>query len=111
LRADPVTVYPADERNRVLAFHRWVPGQGHDVVVVVSLAEWTFYDRTYALGFPRPGHWSERFNSDFFDHLPNPRVQGNPGGVEAGGPPLHGMPCSTGITIPANSVLVFAFDG
>lgn len=110
LRADPVTVYPADQRNRVLAFHRWVPGEGRDVVVLVSLAERTFYDHAYALGFPRPGHWHEVFNSDFYDYLPNPWVQGNPGGVSAGGPPLHGMPHSAGITIPANSVLVFAAD-
>jgi 1,4-alpha-glucan branching enzyme len=110
LRADPITVYPDDERNRVLAFHRWVPGEGHDVVVVASLAEWTFYDHAYALGFPRPGHWHEIFNSDRYDHFANPWVQGNPRGVDAGGPPLHGMPHSAGTTIPANSVLVFAAD-
>jgi hypothetical protein len=74
LRADPVTVYPADERNRLLAFHRWVPGDGRDVVVVASLAEWTFYERSYALGFPLPGHWHEVFNSDLYDHFANPWV-------------------------------------
>jgi 1,4-alpha-glucan branching enzyme len=108
LRAGPINVYPADERNRILAFHRWVPGEGRDIVVVASLAEWTFYDHAYALGFPLPGHWQEVFNSDLYDHFANPWVQGNPGGVSAGGPPLHGMPHSTGITIPANSLLVFA---
>jgi 1,4-alpha-glucan branching enzyme len=37
-------------------------------------------------------------------------VQGNPGGVSADGGPLHGMAQSAGITIPANSLLVFARD-
>ena len=76
--------------------------------MVASLAEWTFYDHAYALGFPRPGHWHEVFNSDVYDHFANPWVQGNPGGVSADGPPLHGMPHSARITIPANSVLVLA---
>ncbi len=110
LRSDPVTVYPPDEGSRVLAFHRWVSGAGRDVVVVVSLCESTFSDHGYALGFPLPGHWHEVFNSDVYDHFPNPWAQGNPGGVTADGPPMHGMPQSAGITIPANSVLVLARD-
>ena len=110
LRSDAVTVYPADNANRVLAFHRWLPGVGRDVVVVASLRESTFYDHGYRLGFPLPGHWHEVFNSDLYDHFANPWVQGNPGGVGADGGPMHGMPQSAGITIPANGVLVFARD-
>jgi hypothetical protein len=83
---------------------------GRDVVVVVSLGESTFYDHSYALGFPRPGDWHEVFNSDLYDHFANPWAQGNPGGITAGGPPMHGLPCSAQITIPANSLLVFARD-
>ncbi len=110
LRSDPVTVYPPDDDNRVLAFHRWVPDVGRDVVVVASLSESTFSWGGYALGFPLPGRWHEVFNSDAYDHFPNPWVQGNLGGISADGPPMHGMPHSAGITVPANSVLVFARD-
>ena len=110
LRADPIAVYATDHANRVLAFNRWVPGVGRDVVVVASLGESTFYDHSYALGFPRPGHWHEVFNSDLYDHFANPWVQGNPGGITADGPPMHGLPHSARITIPANSLLVFARD-
>jgi 1,4-alpha-glucan branching enzyme len=111
LRAEPVNVYHVDEHNRILAFHRWVPGAGRDVVVVASLREDTFYDRSYALGFPLPGQWHEVLDSDVYDHFFNPQAQGNPGGVSADGPPLHGLGQSAGITIPANSLLVFARDG
>jgi 1,4-alpha-glucan branching enzyme len=52
LRGDGVNVIHAHNENRILAFHRWVPGEGHDVVVVASLNELNQYD--YAIGFP-PG--------------------------------------------------------
>jgi len=108
LRSEGINVFHIDEFNRVLAFHRWVPGVGHDVVVVLSLREGTFYDHSYALGFPLSGQWREVFNSDVYDSFPNPWVQGNFGGISAGGGPMHGLPYSAGITIPANSILVFA---
>jgi len=110
LRSEPVNVYHNDNLNRVLAYHRWVPGVGRDVVVIVSLREQTFYDHSYAIGFPRPGHWHEIFNSDGYDHFANPWVQGNPGGIDADRQPMHGMDQSARITIPANSILVFARD-
>jgi len=110
LRSEPINVFQIDQYNRVLAFHRWVPGVGRDVVVVVSLREATYYDHSYQLGFPLPGYWHEVFNSDAYDNFLNPWVQGNAGGISADGPAMHGLPHSAGITIPANSVLVFARD-
>jgi 1,4-alpha-glucan branching enzyme len=108
LRDDPIIVYPPDNANRVQAFQRWVPGGGRDVVIVASLSESTLYG--YQLGFPQPGGWLEVFNSDVYDHFVNPWVQGNAGSVTAGGHALHGMPHSAQLTIPANSLLVFARD-
>jgi 1,4-alpha-glucan branching enzyme len=35
-------------------------------------------------------------------------VAGNGGGIDAEGPPLHGLPCSASIVIPANGFVVFA---
>jgi 1,4-alpha-glucan branching enzyme len=106
LRAEPIAVFPPDEDNRVLAFQRWVPWAGQDVVVVLSLNESTL--RGYRLGFPQPGAWREVFNSDYYDNFPNPWVAGNAGAVEADGPGLHGFAQSATLTIPANGLLVFA---
>jgi len=106
LRDEPITVYPPDEDNRVLAFQRWVPWAGQDVVVVAGLNESTL--RGYQLGFPQPGSWREVFNSDYYDNYPNPWVAGNGGAVEADGPGLHGFDQSATLTIPANGLLVFA---
>jgi 1,4-alpha-glucan branching enzyme len=110
LRGEGLNVFHVHNDNRVLAFHRWLPGIGHDVVVVASLNESTFYDHSYRLGFPGAGHWLEVFNSDIYDTFLNPYAQGNPGGVTAVGPGMHGLPVSAGITLPANSMLVFARD-
>lgn len=111
LCADGLNVFHVHNQNRILAFQRWVPGAGHDVVVVVSLNEATFYDGSYVLGFPADGYWREVFNSDVYDRFVNPEVQGNFGGIWAKEEPRHGLPASAGITIPANSVLVFAREG
>lgn len=109
LRSEPVVIYPLDDRARVLAFHRWVPGVGCDVVVVAGFAETTFHG-DYALGLPRGGRWNEILNSDYYDHFPNPCTAGNGGFVIANGGPMHNMPHSARITLPANGLLVFATD-
>ena len=110
LRDEGINVFHVHNDNRVIAVHRWVPGVDRDVVVVASLNESTFYDRSYRLGFPVAGHWREVFNSDVYDQWVNPNVQGNFGGVTADGSAWDGLPASAGITLPANSLLVFARD-
>jgi 1,4-alpha-glucan branching enzyme len=99
-------VFHVHNHNRILAFHRWVPGFGHDVVVLVSLHESTYFG--YEVGFPGSGFWREEFNSDVYDHWVNPWVAGNSGGIVAGGQGRHGLPTSARLTIPANSILVFS---
>lgn len=106
LRADPVVVYPLARDARVLAFQRWVPGVGRDVVVVASFAETTFTG--YALGFPRGGTWREVFNSAAYEAGPD--IPGNGGMIVADGPGMHDMPASAQVTVPANALLVFALD-
>ena len=85
LRGEGLNVFHVHNDNRVIAFHRWVPGVGRDVVVVASLNESTFYDHSYRIGFPVGGHWNEVFNSDIYDQWFNPNAQGNSGGVTADG--------------------------
>jgi 1,4-alpha-glucan branching enzyme len=106
LRGETVNAYYASDSDRVLAFHRWIPSLGQDVIVVATLSETTWYG--YDLGFPIAGAWSEVFNSDVYDNFVNPFVAGNGGGICAGGGPMHGFAASAAIVIPANSVLVFA---
>lgn len=108
LRSESVNPYYVHNDNRILAVHRWLEGIGRDVVVVASLNEATF-DR-YELGLPQPGKWLEVFNSDYYDHLPNPWVAGNGGVIEAWSTPRDGFPASATLRIPANSLLVFARD-
>lgn len=111
LRGDGLNVFHVHNNNRVMAFHRWLPNVGRDAVVVASLNENTFYNYSYRIGFPVRGHWREVFNSDIYDEWFNPNAQGNPGGIDANGPAWDGLPTSAEITVPANSILVFARDG
>ena len=43
-----------------------------------------------------------------YDNWVNPIAAGNGSGVNADGPPLHGLPCSANVVIPANGFVVFA---
>jgi 1,4-alpha-glucan branching enzyme len=97
-------IFHVHNRNRIIAFHRWIEGVGEDVVVIASLSETTHYG--YRLGFPWYGGWREVFNSDVYDNWVNPVVAGNGPGVFAGGPPLHDLPASADLVIPANGLLV-----
>ncbi|WP_376967881.1 alpha-amylase family glycosyl hydrolase (plasmid) [Azospirillum sp. A26] len=104
LQSDFVNVSTVHNESRILAFHRWTDN-GEDAFVIFSLNDATLTG--YELGFPRGGWWREVFNSDFYDHLPNPWVSGNAGGVSAAGRAMHGFEQSASVTIPANAVLVF----
>jgi 1,4-alpha-glucan branching enzyme len=111
LRGEGLNVFYTSDADRVIAFHRWVQGVGRDVVVVATLSETTW--GSYQIGFPSAGHWVEVFNSDAYDScnangvLVNPQVVGNQGGVDASDSPMHGLPASASVIIPANSVVVF----
>jgi 1,4-alpha-glucan branching enzyme len=106
LRGQGFRVVHAHDQNRVLAFHRWVEGEGHDVIVVLHLA--TFHRFGYHIGFPGGGVWREIFNSDVYENWVNPQVAGNGGQVVAEPQPLHGFGHSASLVLPANSLLVFA---
>jgi 1,4-alpha-glucan branching enzyme len=108
LRGERMNVFYVHEGDRVIAFHRWIEGQGRDVVVICSLNESTLW--SYTLGFPRGGPWLEVFNSDVYENWVNPWTAGNTGSVWASGPGRHGLPTSAIVVIPANSLVVFAKD-
>jgi len=63
LRGPNVHILRADRERKVLAMHRWRDGGRHDDTVVVA----NFADRTIdnlRIGFPAPGRWNVRLNSD-----------------------------------------------
>jgi 1,4-alpha-glucan branching enzyme len=106
LRGQGLRVVHVHDQNRVLAFHRWVESEGHDVLVVVHLA--AFHRFGYRIGFPGDGEWREVFNSDVYENWVNPGVVGNGARVLAEPQPLHAFGHSAALVLPANSVLVFA---
>ncbi|MBI3280119.1 MAG: alpha amylase C-terminal domain-containing protein [Acidobacteria bacterium] len=108
LRGEGIATVSMENGPRVLVFQRWVEGVGRDVIVVASLSEFTHYG--YQIPMPSPGLWVEVFNSDIYENWVNPAASGNGGSIQANGPSLNGLPASAFITVPANSVLVFARD-
>jgi 1,4-alpha-glucan branching enzyme len=75
------------------------------VVVVATLSESTWWG--YRVGFPSAGRWIEVFNSDVYDNWVNPMTAGNAGGITADATPMHGLPASASVVVPANGVVVF----
>jgi len=64
LRGQRVNVFHVNNSDKVIAFHRWHKGgPGDDVVVVINFANRSY--SSYTIGFPRPGTWHVRFNSDW----------------------------------------------
>jgi 1,4-alpha-glucan branching enzyme len=106
LRGQGLRVVHVHDQNRVLAFHRWIEGIGADVVIVVHLSTFNRFD--YRIGFPGGGEWREIFNSDVYENWVNPNVVGNSGRAFADSRPMHGFAHSAALTLPANSLLVFA---
>jgi len=106
LRGDGFRVIHSNNDNRVLAFHRWVEGDGQDVVVVIHLG--AYHRFNYRIGFPGDGQWREVFNSDVYENWVNPNTAGNGGKIFADRQSMHGFGASAELVLPANSLLVFA---
>lgn len=101
-----VAMFRVDDPANVLAFHRWKEGGPRDSVVVIA----NFANEAkpnFRLGFPAPGRWSLRFNSDSsrygddFATLPVEAVETDP--ME-----WDGQPQSAEVNIPPYSALIFS---
>lgn len=84
LKGHNVHVHHVNDRDKVIAFHRWDSGGARDDVVVILNFANRAYD-AYRVGLPRAGLWRVRFNSDwrgyspaFTDH-PSDTVWATPG--------------------------------
>lgn len=85
LRGQHVNIFHRNDADKLLAFHRWQHGgPGDDVVVVANFGDRGY--SSYTIGFPRPGRWSVRFNSDWngydreFGNAPSYDTEAVPGG-------------------------------
>ncbi len=103
-----VQVHRIDEAAKVTAFHRWdAGGPGDDVVVAANFAHEP--RGVYRIGFPRPGLWRLRFNSDWagyseeFGDFPSQDV-------EAAEQECDGMAWSAEISIGGYTLLIFSQD-
>lgn len=64
LLAKNVNVFHVNNTEKMIAFHRWFNGgPGDDVIVVANFRNQAY--TAYNIGFPRPGRWRVRFNSDW----------------------------------------------
>jgi 1,4-alpha-glucan branching enzyme len=108
LRGQHLNVHHINNKDKMIAFHRWdAGGAGDDVIVVANFGN-RCYD-SYVLGFPRSGRWRVRFNSDWegysadfgsqlgYDTLTRPD-------------PKDGMPFQANVGIGPYSVLILSQD-
>lgn len=108
LRGLNTHVHHVNNADKVIGFHRWESGgTGDDALIVANFSNRS-YDN-YTLGFPRPGFWRVRFNSDWqgysadFGNQPGYDTWTNDGARD-------GMPAQASIGIAPYSVLIFSQD-
>ena len=106
LRGSSARVSRARNYDRVMVLHRWIEGEGRDVVVIANLAEQS--KRDYAIGLPFAGDWLELLNSDVYDSFPNAAPVGNGGRVHSWSEPLDGFSARAAVSLPANGIIVLA---
>jgi 1,4-alpha-glucan branching enzyme len=103
-----LNVIQANPSTKVLAYHRWDRGGGADDVVVVANFSSRSYP-SYTVGFPQPGTWYVRLNSDanvYSDANDFGSVNGYDTTVGPGG--WDGMPCSGNVGLGPFSVLILS---
>jgi 1,4-alpha-glucan branching enzyme len=108
LSGQSINVHHVNNTDKMIAFHRWeTGGPGDDVIIVANFANLS-YD-SYQLGFPRPGEWRVRFNSDwqgysedFGNHLGYDTVTEDA--------PQDGMTFRANVGIGPYSVLILSQD-
>jgi 1,4-alpha-glucan branching enzyme len=106
LRGNSARVSRANDFERVIVLHRWLEGSGQDVLVIASCDE--LVKHGYVIGVPNEGAWHEIFNSDLYDHFPNPNAVGNSDSISAWREPRDGFEASVALNLPANGVIVLA---
>jgi 1,4-alpha-glucan branching enzyme len=106
LRGANVAILRADREARLLAMHRWMDGGPHDdTVVVVNFADRTLDD--LRIGFPAPGRWNVRLNSDASNYAHD--FGGHEAfDLDADGPPMDGCGQSGLVSLGPYSVVILS---
>jgi 1,4-alpha-glucan branching enzyme len=97
-----------NDKDKVIAFHRWDRGGAQDdTVVVANLANQSY--PSYTIGFPRPGPWQVRLNSDWHGY---DETFGNHPSYHtvASGGPKDGLPHSGDVGIGPYTVVILSQD-
>jgi 1,4-alpha-glucan branching enzyme len=114
-----LNTFHENQTDTMLAYHRWHHGgPGDDVIVVVNLSH--LAHENYLLGFPAPGIWRVRLNSDwqgysrgFGNHI-CPDIHADTGHAGEPHDPTaavrDGFPAMGTIRIGPYSVLIFSQD-
>jgi 1,4-alpha-glucan branching enzyme len=106
LRGSNLTIIRADQQAKLLAMHRWMDGGPHDDTLVLA----NFADRTLddvRIGFPAPGRWNVRFNSDASGYAPD--FGGHDASdLDADGPPMDGCRQSGLVSVGPYSVVILS---
>lgn len=106
LRGTNVHVFHAGQDDKVLAFHRWDQGgPGDDVIVVMNFSSRAY--PSYTVGFPRPGEWRVRFNSDWNGYSPDFWNTPSYGTTAAWGG-IQSMPCAGNVGIGPYTAIILS---
>ncbi|MBI3866108.1 MAG: alpha amylase C-terminal domain-containing protein [Planctomycetia bacterium] len=102
-----IQVHHLHDERKVLSYHRWdQAGPGDDVVVVANFLHEPQGDG-YVIGFPAPGLWKLRFNSDWNGYSDD--FEGHPStDVVAEAGEHDGLPWYGKLTIGPYSVLIYS---
>src|SRR6185312_486304 len=108
LRGQQVQVHHVSDEQKLLAFRRWDRGgPGDDVVIVANFSHEA--KRDYILGFPGPGPWKLRFNSDWRGY--SRLFEGHDSSDLVAEPAGHdGLPSRGQISVAPYSVLILSQD-
>jgi 1,4-alpha-glucan branching enzyme len=97
----------SDHEGSVLSFLRRDKEGTSELAVILNLTPVT--RKIYRVGLPRPGRWTEVFNSDAAIY--GGSNVGNLGGVTAGNTKCHNLPASADFTLPPLSIMAFKWTG
>ncbi len=106
LRGSNIAILRADQATKVLAMHRWMDGGPHDDTVIVA----NFADRDVEdlrIGFPAPGRWAVRFNSDASTYA-HDFGSHDAFDLDADGEPLDGCDQSGLVAMGPYSVVIYS---
>ncbi len=108
LRGGNIAITHLDDKQKVLAFHRWQDGGPGDSTMVILNMRNVAYD-AYALGLPAGGQWKVRFVSDAVRY--DPDFAAYPlATMSASAAPLHNLPFSGHVPLRPYSAVILSQD-